>query len=300
MSKGLVGICLTGMLFWGMTLLGQSGDWWAQNVGWDGVRPYQYYLNLTPAGMGPNALPVPSMHKMNTDSSSWFSVGAWGHFHEEEETVSARLGMQWSPAPWCRLVVQVIPLEGYRTSHALKTERKIFFEAYHDRFAGGDFHIETLFRLPPRWLGGWESSLRVGIRAPSGTHLGAARYTDTPGYWFDLAFTRRLTGRHVLEVQGGFLVYQTYDDQLRQNDCLLWGLGHRWTGKRFEFFHSLRGYSGYLGNGDSPIVYEAECLYRSSATWSWVLTVGKGIHDYPFVFTGLTGRWHFSLPIRQR
>lgn len=278
----------------------QGPQWWADNVGWDGVRPYQQYLRLNPAGMGPHALPVPRMHRMAWDTTSWFSGEGLYHHHSRETTLASRLSLQWAATAWFRLFIQVIPLEYYRTDHVLKTERRVFWQAYDDRIAGGDFHVESLIRLPPRWFGGLHSELRIGLRAPSGTHLGAARYTDTPGYHFDLAASRKLGSRHTLEMMAGFLVYQTYGDQARQNDCLLWGLSHRWSDGPWGLIHSLRGFSGYIGDGDSPVVYEAELVWQAARRWSWRGLAGIGLHDYPFRFLGAGVHWHFHLPVEKR
>jgi hypothetical protein len=291
------------LLFLSLMLLariavGQDSHWWSENVGWDGSRPYQYYLRLNAAGMGPHALPVPGMHRMAWDTTSWFSGEGLFHRHSQETTIASRLGLQWRASHWFRLLVKVIPLEYYDTSHDLKTERRIFYLAYPDRIAGGDFHIESFIALPEHWLGGIRPELRIGLRAPSGTHLGAARHTDTPGYHFDVAFSRNLSAAHSLELMLGLLVYQTYEDRSRQNDCLLWGISHRWHRGRWGLMHSLRGYKGYIGQGDAPVVYELEMAWQAAERWSWRATAGQGLNDYPFRFLGLATHWHFHLPVR--
>lgn len=277
----------------------QSPQWWADNVGWDGSRPYQYYIKMSPEGMGPNALPVPAMHRFLWDTTSLFQAKLTGISHPGEVTLATDLALRWQPASWFRLGVQVIPLEYYETSHEVKERRKIFWEAYDDRIAGGDFYIESAIKLPPRWMGGLHSELRIGMKAPSGTHLGAARYTDTPGYYFDMAFAGVIGRRHTWESMLGFYVYQTYEDRSRQNDTFLWGLGHRWDMGNAYFFHHLRGYAGYLRNGDIPVIYEVEFGLRRGKDWSYLLLAGHGLNHYPFTYISLGIRWHFVLQIRE-
>jgi hypothetical protein len=292
-----IAVSLLAILFINATAYSQSSEWWAQNVGWDGVRPAHYYLNLSSAKMGPNALPVPEMHRLLADSSSWFYAGAQGAFTQGEQTVASLLAMQWRANKWFRLGIKVIPLEWYQTSHEIKTERKIFYQSYDNSWAGGDIYAESFIRLPDTWLKGISSELRMGIKTASGTNLGAARYTDTPGYYADFAFSKSINAKHQWEAMIGFYAYQTYDDQLRQNDCLLWGLGHHYHNGHLLLMQSLRGYMGYLGNGDIPIVYDLEARWKPRNSWSWQLKMSRGLHDYPFTLLTVGGLWHFDLPV---
>lgn len=284
-------------LFHQTSILAQSSTWWEQNVGWDGVRPAHYYLNLSSEKMGPNALPVPEMHRFLADSTSWFYIGAQGAFRQGEQTLASLLAMQWRANKWFRLGIKVIPLEWYQTSHEIKTERKIFYQAYDHTWAGGDIYVESNIRLPDTWLKGISSELRIGIKTASGTNLGAARYTDTPGYYADFAFSKNFNARHQWEAMLGFYAYQTYDDQLRQNDCLLWGLGHHYQNGPFALLQSFRGYMGYLGNGDVPVIYNLEARWKPRNSWSWQLMFSRGLRDYPFSLFTLGVFWHFNLPI---
>ena len=205
--------------------------------------------------------------------------------------------MQWRANKWFRLGIKVIPLEWYQTSHEIKTERKIFYQAYDHSWAGGDIYAESYIRLPDTWLKGISSELRMGIKTASGTNLGAARYTDTPGYYADFAFSKNINSRHQWEAMIGFYAYQTYDDQLRQNDCLLWGLGHHYHNGPLLLMQSFRGYMGYLGNGDIPLVYDLEARWKPRNSWSWQLKISRGLHDYPFTLITVGGLWHFHLPV---
>lgn len=274
----------------------QSPEWWAENVQWDGVRPWHYYIPLNAGHMGPNALPIPEMHQIQTDTTSWVLGGLTYHGRKGEGTVSSLLGVQWKPSPWVRMMITVVPVEYFETSHELKEERKIFFLAYDDQWAGGDFHLSSNVTVPTAWLGGIQAELRVGLRAPSGTKLGAARYTDAPGYHFDLAFSRRWTERHSWEVMTGFLAYQTYSDKYHQNDAFLWGIGHAIHYPQWTLTHAIRGYNGYIGGGDRPMVYQLTSAWTTVQNrWRWELTGGIGLNDYPFTYVGISCRRLFNL-----
>lgn len=275
----------------------QTPQWWADNVGWDGISPYQTYIKLSSSGMGPNALPVPTLHNPLRSTSSWFSTSAQIFHHTREWTYSSYLELNWRISNWLRLEIEVMPLEYYHTQHELKEERKIFWEAYDDQFAGGDIYIETAVRIPPLWLAGLHSELRIGLKTASGTHLGAARFTDTPGYYADLTTIWNPVKYHMLEIMLGFLAYQTYESRSRQNDCLLWGMGHAFTTKKWRLYHSLRGYKGYLHIGDSPMLYEVEVTRFIQKNWEINMKAGLGIADYPYRYAGIGTKWLFNLEI---
>ncbi|HDR67963.1 MAG TPA: hypothetical protein ENN61_02805, partial [Bacteroidaceae bacterium] len=50
------------ILMKGICLMGQVDySWWNEKHNWDGVSNWTDYLIITPAYMGPNALPVPDL-----------------------------------------------------------------------------------------------------------------------------------------------------------------------------------------------------------------------------------------------
>ena len=272
----------------------QDHEWWARNVGWNGSDPWMNYLQLSPAHMGPNALPVPEMHWIDRDSTSWFMGQAQVFLHQQEITVASRLALLWRPSPWFRFRAHVVPVEWFETSHDLKTDRRIFHENYDDRIAGGDIHVESFFTLPWRLFRGGGPEVRIAVKTASGTNLGSARYTDTPGYTFSVSDRWQLSPEHAIEAMLGLFVYQTYSELHRQNDCFLWGAGHSWSIGKFRLFHAVRGYQGYLRNGDAPVVYDAEFNYRAGPRSEFHLGAGVGINDHPFRSIAIGLRWHFK------
>jgi len=80
---------------------------------------------------------------------------------------------------------------------------------------------------------------------------------------------------------GGFYAWQTYIDEFPQNDAIFYGLGVDLDIQEAYFSTSLRGLSGYMFNGDQPIVLYNEIGVREGKI---ALTLGYewGIIDYPF------------------
>ena len=270
-----------GSLQW---LHAQDADWWRNNVGWDGITPYHQYLKLTAAGMGPNALPIPELHQQ-WDTTSSFTLSAASHHRPGETTVNSRLDLRWQAHPRFRLRVHLVPLEWYSTSHALKTERRIHFLSYDHQWAGGDIYVESSVRLPVHWTFGLQSEIRAGIKTASGTNLGAARYTDTPGYFFDVDVYRTFGDRRQFDWEAmlGFYAYQTYQPGFRQNDCLLYGASIGWHNARLALRSTIRGYCGYFQDGDCPVLGMMEMRWgKRFRPWQGILQVSAGLYDWPF------------------
>ncbi len=291
----------------GMTGWAQTPEWWSENVQWDGVTPFQHYLELTPRGMGPNAMPVPDLHQ-SWDTVTSFTVSAASHFRKGEVTLNADMDLRWQPSPWVRLRIHLVPLEWYQTSHALKTFRRIHFLSYDHQWAGGDFYVETAVRIPPAWIPAVRTELRVGMKTASGTNLGAARYTDTPGYFFDLGMAGQLFRHPELawETMLGFYAYQTYEDAHRQNDCILYGGSLGWTPSKWSVRGGMKGYWGYFNAGDRPLVAQIEARWGAvDAPWQWVISGSTGLSDWPYTSlqcgirrTFLTGRRSLAYPVQ--
>ena len=74
-------IILLMSMVWGCFLnaAAQTQQQWAQSVHWDGVSHWSRYINMLPAKMGPNALPVPMTGNGSLDTNYW--VAATGQFH---------------------------------------------------------------------------------------------------------------------------------------------------------------------------------------------------------------------------
>jgi hypothetical protein len=262
---------------------GQTFDWWAQVVHWDGVSEWPKYMITQPAYMGPNALPVPRIGNGSIDSS--FSMSATGslHFSKGDNTQNFTLY-----ANYC-LVKDVIsfdaswiPYEHFTMSHAIKEQRHVFSHFYYDQQATGDIELNTTIQLLNRWRKNIQLALRIGYRFPTGTGLGVARYTDGPGYHFDLSFGKPVNTSLKCIGMLGFYSWQLINVGRRQDDAFLFGTGAEWNTKTVRLQTYISGYLGYqLNSGDKPVVFRATVEKKIKRT-SLLMGFQQGLHDFGY------------------
>jgi hypothetical protein len=244
-----------------------------------------------PAYLGPNALPVPHIGNGAIDSS--FSAGTTGSFHfsKGDNTQNSTLYVNYC------LVKNVIsfdaswvPYEHFTMSHAIKERRHVFSHFYYDRHARGDVHLNTTIQLLNKWRKCIQLALRIGYRFPTGNGLGTARYTDGPGYYFDLSFGKPIHSSQLKWIgMLGFYSWQLIAYGRRQDDAFLFGTGAEWNSKTVRLQSYVAGYLGYLENsGDKPIVFRTT-LEKRVKQISLLLNFQQGLHDlkYSTVETGV-------------
>ena len=241
-------------------------SWWNNKHNWDGVTHWTRYLIYSPAYMGPNALPVPEIREGYLDKRISLESRAELNFSKGDNTQNLFLRLRF---PFCkgRLAVELygVPVEHFRMDTITRDERRgRFINA--EGFAVGDLNIGTLIQIL-RDHGNWpDLLLGMTFRVPSGGNLGNARYTDAPGYFFDLSIGKSFNTRQKLSIRpfvmGGFYVWHTNQDNLRQNDAFLYGVGLSLYNSYFECNIKYGGYLGYIGNGDAPMVLRANGLYK--------------------------------------
>jgi hypothetical protein len=270
--------------------------WWNEIHQWDGVTPWNNYMTVSPAYFGPNALPVPELRNGVPDSLFTFEAAAGGHWSRGDKTVDSRLRLL---APFCdgRVAVEaaVVPLEFYTMDTVTRDLR-----AARDRdgkgHAGGDIYFSTIVSLLKnhnRWP---DLAFEAGLRTASGTRLGAARYTDAPGYYFDISAGKDISAGSKLTVRPsamlGFYSFQTFDVQQLQNDCLLYGAGFDLKSQHYCWSVQLAGYSGYKKNGDQPLVCRMT-MQSINKRVGWKLSAQLGWHDFEYrsLHAGLVWRW---------
>ncbi len=262
----------------------QTFDRWAQVVGWDGVSHWSKYMISMPDYLGPNALPVPRISNGSIDSI--FSVAALGqlHFSKGDNTQNVLL-----TANYC-LVKDVIsfdvawvPYERYTMSLAIKEKRHVFIQFYNDKEATGEVQLNTNIQLLNKWRKDIHLALRIGYRFPSGSGFGAARFSDVPGYNFDLSFGK-IINHSPLKWIGmlGFYTWQIESEKHNQDDAFLFGTGLEWNKKSLKVQSYVAGYLGYLQNsGDKPIVFRTQIEQQIKKT-SLLVGFQKGLHDFAY------------------
>src|SRR5882672_1911415 len=182
------GLCLLALYLFGYGRLGaQTLDWWSANVKWDGVTSWKRYLIFSPGFMGPNALPVPEIGNGSIDSITTVGFAGDFHFSKGDPTQNIKLiGNYCIAKGLISAHISYIPMEWFQTSHDVKGERHVYYQAYNDNHQAGDIYMNVTLQLLNKFRKYIHLAARLGYRFPTGTLTGAARYTDSPGYYFDL------------------------------------------------------------------------------------------------------------------
>ncbi len=277
----------------------QSQDhyWWAENVGWDGVAHWSEYIQYGTAFMGPNALPVPELTDALLPEQHSIGFTTAGHFMPGDQTTNLKLTATWIPASKISVDLNYIPVEWYQTSHEVKTKRKVFHTFYDSRKASGDLILTSNYQVLNRK--NTAIALRWAFRFPTSSMQGAARYTNTPGYFAVLSFSHVLQEsiNNPLKIHwmSGFYAWQTNQDEQFQNDAFLAGLGLSKQFRKLQVASSIRGYTGYLEIGDSPLIVDTVTTYQLKST-EVSFCIIYGLHDYPFTSIEAGVRFFFRTP----
>ncbi len=258
--------------------------WWTQIHNWDGHTPWNQYMTISTSFMGPNSLPVPEVGKGNIDSSAELEISGSYHFSKGDKTKDFfTRGFLPLYDNKVSVTVDVIPYEWFETDTITRDIRAARTRSGKGG-AGGDIYFYTDFQLLRDRLG-WPDLLFQGcFRLASGTNLRNARYSDGPGYFFNVSSGKNIQiDKCILRLyaMAGFYAYQTFDLDHLQNDCFLYGGGMDLVLNKWIFSQSLAGYSGYLKIGDQPVVYRAGIRFKQYR-FDWKLTYQWGIHDYDF------------------
>ncbi len=262
----------------------QTFQQWAQTVNWDGVSHWKKYLIVQPAFMGPNALPVPALSNGSIDSNSFVGSTISLHYSDGDNTQNATIY-----ANYC-LVKELIsfdllwvPYERYTMSQAIKEKRHVFSQFFYDREATGEVILNTNIQLLNKWRKHIQLALRLGYRFPAASGFGAARYSDGPGYYFDLSFGKPINQSNFkLAGMLGFYSWQLQSDRHQQDDAFLFGAGMEWNKNQWRIQANIAGYLGYLKNsGDKPVVARLG-IEKKIKRISWLLRFQQGLHDFAY------------------
>lgn len=268
-------------LFFAGRLSAQGHDWWANNVNWDGHTHWSRYIVSSPRYMGPNALPIPLQNNGHIAPQNEFRLTGNYHFTEGDQTLNPRLFFQYVLVQdLISFELNMVPFEYFSMSHDIKTERKVFHIFYNSKYAVGDVYLHTDIQLLKAEKHFTDARLRIGYRFPSASMQGAARYTDAPGYYFDVGVGKAFA-KNKFQIRPslmlGFYVWQTNRSDQFQDDAFLFGTAIEATWENFQVQSSFRGYLGYLNDGDRPGTID--------------LQIERKMHDLKLILGGGLGLW---------
>lgn len=258
-------------------------SWWNNLHGWESGMPgWRNWIIMSPGYLGPNALPVPELKRGFLENRTEIELTASNHFHPGDPTqdISAKAYIPFAKGKIAVEVLGVI-LEHYNYTEEIRNER-ISRDRNGKGTAFGDLNFSTLIQLVenrkfPNTL------LRANLRTASGSNLEAARYSDFPGYNFDLTFSKDLGNSEELVFRPiamiGFYSWQTNDELNLQNDALLYGLGTEFEKNSWRFTGSWSGYYGYKNNGDRPMQLNFD-LRKDLGKTAIKIEYQHGLHDW--------------------
>jgi hypothetical protein len=257
---------------------------WAQVVGWDGVSHWSKYMISMPGYQGPNSLPVPRITNGSIDSN--FTISATGQLHYSKGDQTQNLNIY---ANYCLVKDRIsfdlvwVPYERYTMSTVIKEKRHVFSQFFDDQEATGEVHLNTNIQLLNKWRKNIQLALRIGYRFPSGSGFGAARYTDGPGYYFDLSAGKSIAHTPLKWIgMLGFYTWQIESAEHNQDDAFMFGTGLEWNKPLLKIQGYIAGYLGYLKNsGDKPIVLRLQGEKKFNRI-SVLFGLQHGIHDFAF------------------
>jgi len=265
----------------------QSLTWWANNVHWDGITPWERYIIIMPGYLGPNALPVPAITNGSIDCINSIGISGNAHFSKEDHTQNISLY-----ANYCLVRNKIsfdlfwVPLEHFTMSHRLKEERKVFALKYYDTHATGDIHLNARIQLINSSKKNLQAALRIGYCLPSSTGLGVARFSDAPGFYFDVSFNKgfmSIPGLKWITMLGAyFWECDNVTVRHRQEDAFLFGTGLEWNKGSYKIQGYISGYLGYLQNlRDDPIVarIKTEKIIKQKTLF---FQLQQGLHDFKY------------------
>ncbi|HKJ79019.1 MAG TPA: hypothetical protein VKA10_05765, partial [Prolixibacteraceae bacterium] len=215
--------------FSGSTFAQNDFQWWNDLHDWQPGDPgWRNMMKITPGYLGPNALPVPEVKKGIIENYTEIKLTASNHFHPGDPTqdVSAKLIL---PFAQNKIAVEMYGVfaERFAFSEEIRNDRVARIKDGKGT-AIGDFYFSTLIQVAknrkfPNTL------FRFATKTASGNQLEAARYTDSPGYFFDFSFSKTLNENSVGRIRPfgliGFYTWQTNDELNLQNDALLYAIG---------------------------------------------------------------------------
>ena len=276
---------------------GEDYTWWNELHGWEEGDPgWRNWIKMTPGYLGPNALPVPEVKRGFLNSKTEAEITASGHFLKGDPTqdISGRL---FVPFAQSKIAVEVygVIIEHFAFSEEIRNER---FARIEDGkgIAFGDLYFSTLIQLSknrkfPNTL------LRMAAKTASGNQLEGARNTDSPGYFFDLSFSKNFGKQEsgIFRPFGlaGFYSWQTNDELNLQNDAFLYALGADYDRNGFVLSASWSGYSGYKNERDKPMQLNFE-LRRDFKNKAFRIQYNNGLRDWEYKTIRFSFIWKFK------
>lgn len=259
------------LFVFGLTPLKAQKDWnwWNETHNWKpGMPSWKYYIKVSPGYLGPNALPVPEHTQALIEEKIQLTSSITSHFSAGDNTqdISFRFYYPFASGK-IALELYGVAFEHYKMTPKIRDER-----AARD-FDGkgtliGDFYFATHIQLI-KDKSFPDLAVRLAGKTASGGGYDAARYSDSPGYFFDFSMGKNFLQKNDANWRWynmlGFYSWQTSSDEVLQNDAWVYGAGLSRKTNKSEYNVELAGYIGYKDQRDRPMV----------ARLKWQKQIGK-------------------------
>jgi hypothetical protein len=276
------------LIFFTIPVFSQDYNWWNQKHNWDGITHWSNYMIVSPAFLGPNALPVPETNDGSLPGKASLELSVEEHYSKGDDTkdiftklylplFSDRVGLNLS----------MVPVEFYKMD-TLTRDRRIVRDYKPEGHSFGDVYVGTFIQLVKNRKYLPDIMISANIRTASGGNLSAARFTDSPGYFFDASFGKDFlfNNPHLKSIRPfallGFYVWQTNREDYFQDDAILYGAGFNLQFQKMDIVNSLGGYNGYIGFGDKPMVYTFTLKSKNESLFNYKIVFQQGIRDYMY------------------
>lgn len=266
----------------------QDYSWWEEKHNYDGVRPWSSYMIFSSGYMGPNALPVPDSKDGLLPSYPHLEIAYENHFSEGDFTRDLFTELYFPLfSKRAGLNVSYVPVEHYEMDSTTRDLRRA--RDYDGTgISAGDFYVSTYIQFLKDMDKLPDVLVTVNIKTASGTNLEAARNTDAPGYFFDCSMGKDFKFENgilkSIRPHGmlGFYAWQTNRGDFFQNDAVVYGAGLNFHFSKFELNNSIDGYSGYINNGDKPVVFRSTFKSKFKSVLNCKIMFQHGIRDFPY------------------
>lgn len=261
-------------------------QWWKDVHHFDPNKSWYQYMTYTSGFFGPNALPVPELYDGKIPSGHQAEVSTdvfWG-YGDQTQSFSTRFVYAAIPG---KLTISGwgVLAEHYSTTDAVRDLRASQVENAEETLLIGDLYLSTTVGLLQEKRLQPDLNLEIVLKTSSSKTSSSARYFDTPGYYFNLTAGKSIPFKYglidELRLVGnyGFLCYQL--NQEHQNDAALFGGKMLLTTGKFTVEGGIHGYSGWLHQGDRPLLLRSKLNYRSGSA-TFFIQAQHAFRDYPF------------------
>lgn len=249
-------------------------------------KPWVELMKFSPSFFGPNALPVPEFNEGRIPENHYAAMSVdnfWG-YGDNTQSLSVRLNYSFIPG---RLSLNAwgVLAEHYNVTQDVADLRNMATTDLEGWYSTGDFYLSTMIGLLKENKVFPDINFEIVLKTASSKTPSSARYFDTPGYCFNLFAGKSFTIKNSfineirLAANYGFICYQT--NTLFQNDAWLYGTELILNSGCFKWSNGIGGYSGWLGNGDCPVVLRSKFTFSLSHL-DLFIQFQKSLRDYPF------------------